>query len=79
MSSYYDLSRVDPDESAWVIVLSDTHAGRATPSSGGAWFTVPYRYPHDPAVIRKILAHLGIAHLRPSPRPRPTESGAAAP
>jgi hypothetical protein len=27
---------------------------------------------HDPAVIRKILAHLGIAPLRAERRPRPT-------
>jgi hypothetical protein len=34
---------------------------------------------HDPAVIRKILAHLGIAPSGPSPGPAPPESGAAAP
>ena len=34
---------------------------------------------HDPAVIRKILAHVGIAHSGPSPGPAPPESGAAAP
>jgi len=34
---------------------------------------------HDPAVIRKILAHLGMAASGPSPGPAPPESGAAAP
>jgi hypothetical protein len=34
---------------------------------------------HDPAVIRKILAHLGFAHSRQSPGPAPPESSAAAP
>jgi len=33
---------------------------------------------HDPAVIRKILAHLGLAHSGQSPGPAPPESGAAA-
>jgi len=33
---------------------------------------------HDPAVIRKILAHLGIAPSGPSPGPAPSEPGAAA-
>ena len=34
---------------------------------------------HDPAVIRKILAHLGLAHSGQSPGPAPPESSAAAP
>jgi len=34
---------------------------------------------HDPAVIRKILAHVGMAPSGPSPGPAPPESGAAAP
>ncbi len=34
---------------------------------------------HDPAVIRKILAHLGLSHSGPSPGPAPPESSAAAP
>ena len=34
---------------------------------------------HDPAVIRKLLAHLGIAASGPSPGPAPPELGAAAP
>jgi hypothetical protein len=34
---------------------------------------------HDPAVIRKILAHVGIAPSGPSPGPAPPASGAAAP
>jgi hypothetical protein len=34
---------------------------------------------HDPAVIRKILAHVGLAPSGPSPGPAPPESGAAAP
>ncbi len=33
---------------------------------------------HDPAVIRKILAHLALAHSGQSPGPAPPESGAAA-
>ena len=33
---------------------------------------------HDPAVIRKILAHLALAHSGQSPGPGPPESGAAA-
>ena len=33
---------------------------------------------HDPAVIRKILTHLGIAPSGPRPGPAPPESGAAA-
>jgi hypothetical protein len=33
---------------------------------------------HDPAVIRKILAHVGIAPSGPSPGPAPPEPGAAA-
>jgi hypothetical protein len=33
---------------------------------------------HDPAVIRKLLAHLGMARSGPSPGPAPPESGAAA-
>jgi len=33
---------------------------------------------HDPAVIRKILAHLALSHSGPSPGPGPPESGAAA-
>jgi hypothetical protein len=33
---------------------------------------------HDPAVIRKILAHLALAHSGSSPGPGPPESGAAA-
>jgi hypothetical protein len=33
---------------------------------------------HDPAVIRKILAHLDLAHSGQSPGPGPPESGAAA-
>jgi hypothetical protein len=31
---------------------------------------------HDPAVIRKILAHLALSHSGPSPGPGPPESGA---
>jgi len=34
---------------------------------------------HDPAVIRKILAHLGRAPSRPSSGPAPPGPGAAAP
>ena len=34
---------------------------------------------HDPAVIRKILAHLGMAPSGPSPGPAPPELSAAAP
>jgi hypothetical protein len=34
---------------------------------------------HDPAVIRKILAHLGMARSGPSPGPAPPAPGAAAP
>jgi len=34
---------------------------------------------HDPAVIRKILAHVGMARSGPSPGPAPPELGAAAP
>jgi Putative transposase len=34
---------------------------------------------HHPAVIRKLLAHLGMAPSGPSPGPAPPESGAAAP
>ena len=34
---------------------------------------------HDPAVIRKILAHLDLAHSGQSPGPAPPASGAAAP
>jgi hypothetical protein len=33
----------------------------------------------DPAVIRKILAHVGMAPSGPRPGPAPPESGAAAP
>jgi hypothetical protein len=33
---------------------------------------------HDPAVIRKILAHLALSHSGPSPGAGPPESGAAA-
>jgi hypothetical protein len=33
---------------------------------------------HDPAVIRKILAHLPLCHSGQSPGPAPPESGAAA-
>jgi hypothetical protein len=33
---------------------------------------------HDPAVIRKILAHVGTTRAGPSPSPAPSESGAAA-
>ena len=33
---------------------------------------------HDPAVIRKILAHLPLCHSGQSPDPAPPESGAAA-
>ena len=33
---------------------------------------------HDPAVIRKILAHLALSHSGQSPGPAPPESGAAA-
>jgi hypothetical protein len=33
---------------------------------------------HDPAVIRKILAHLALGHSGHSPGPGPPESGAAA-
>jgi hypothetical protein len=33
---------------------------------------------HDPAVIRKILAHVGLAPSGPSPGPAPPEPGAAA-
>jgi putative transposase/transposase-like zinc-binding protein len=33
---------------------------------------------HDPAVIRKILAHLTLCHSGQSPGPAPSESGAAA-
>ena len=29
---------------------------------------------HDPVVIRKLLAHLGMARLGPSPWPRPTRA-----
>ena len=35
--------------------------------------------PLEFAVIRKILAHLGIAHVGPSPGPVPPALGAAAP
>jgi hypothetical protein len=31
---------------------------------------------HDPAGIRKILAHLALSHSGPSPGPGPPESGA---
>jgi hypothetical protein len=34
---------------------------------------------HDPAVIRRILAHLDLAHSGQSPGPAPPESSAAAP
>ena len=34
---------------------------------------------HDPAVIRKILAHLGMARSGPSPGPAPPAPGGAAP
>jgi len=34
---------------------------------------------HDPAVIRKLLAHLGMARSGPSPGPAPRAPGAAAP
>jgi len=34
---------------------------------------------HDPAVIRKILAYLGMAPSGPSPGSAPPELGAAAP
>jgi hypothetical protein len=34
---------------------------------------------HDPAVIRKILAHLALGHSGQSPGPAPPKSGAAAP
>ena len=34
---------------------------------------------HDPAVIRKILAHLGRSQSGPSPGPAPPEFGAAEP
>jgi hypothetical protein len=33
---------------------------------------------HDPAVIRKILAHLDLSHSGESPGPAPPESGVAA-
>jgi hypothetical protein len=33
---------------------------------------------HDPAVIRKILAHLALAHSGQSPGPAPPASSAAA-
>jgi hypothetical protein len=33
---------------------------------------------HDPAVIRRILAHLALSHSGESPGPAPPESGAAA-
>ena len=33
---------------------------------------------HDPAVIRKILAHLALSHSGQSPGPAPPASGAAA-
>jgi len=33
---------------------------------------------HDPAVIRKILAHRALSHSGQSPGPAPPESGAAA-
>ena len=33
---------------------------------------------HDPAVIRKLLAHLGMVGSGPSPGPAPPESNAAA-
>jgi len=33
---------------------------------------------HDPAVIRKIIAHRALSHSGPSPGPAPPESGAAA-
>jgi len=33
---------------------------------------------YDPAVIRKILAHVGVAPSGPSPGPAPPEPGAAA-
>jgi hypothetical protein len=34
---------------------------------------------HDPDVIRKILAHLDLAHSGQNPGPAPPESSAAAP
>ena len=34
---------------------------------------------HDPAVIRKLLAHLAMARSGPSPGPAPPESGGVAP
>jgi hypothetical protein len=34
---------------------------------------------HDPVVIRKILAHRGLAHSGQSPGPDPPTPGAAAP
>ncbi|MDO8476068.1 MAG: hypothetical protein Q7W02_07690 [Candidatus Rokubacteria bacterium] len=34
---------------------------------------------HDPAVIQKLLAHLGMARSRQSPGPASPESGAGAP
>ena len=34
---------------------------------------------HDPAVIGKLLAHLGMTHSGPSPGPAPPESRAVAP
>jgi hypothetical protein len=34
---------------------------------------------HDPAVIRKILSHVGVGPSGPSPGPAPPEPAAAAP
>jgi hypothetical protein len=34
---------------------------------------------HDPAVIRKLLAHLGVARSGPSPGPAPPEPAATVP
>ncbi|HLF48251.1 MAG TPA: hypothetical protein VJA45_02660 [Methylomirabilota bacterium] len=34
---------------------------------------------HDPGVIRRILAHLGLSHAGQSPGPAPPEPSAAAP
>jgi hypothetical protein len=33
---------------------------------------------HDPAVIRRILAHVGVGASGPTPGPAPPEPGAAA-
>ncbi len=76
-----DDARVKPTPRAWTWAALMHRAFAidvlACPHCGGRLRLIATL--HDPAVIRKILAHVGVGPSGPSPGPAPPKSGAATP